>query len=371
MPACGPRLCVAVAFDGPGYDGPASLLAPLPPPGLEGPLAWGPGLSSSSHGDEDEDKERGPPEQADAPTAGAELQLEEPELPGAATPLGHERPARVRLGSLELGRCKPTAAEREASPAFVRLVFGESARGVPLLSRGWRTPDPSPTRSAAGLPCCRPAPMFGRRWPGPEQPEDESVTPRQRGRDARPERKMSHTISRTPSPTASPALGSPRKVSCGAPRRPEGRTALGELLLPLGRSAVPPLLPTLLPRGAPGGQDTPPSGSSGAAQSLSPIAHPGFLAWVAPVPLPLYSPEVLGAAHLCAPSFGSVGHPHACAEFCKYAKKPRGCKDGASCDHCHLCTQKRCDGTPPQVAGRRWWRGSSKRAEAQQKSKAK
>lgn len=41
--------------------------------------------------------------------------------------------------------------------------------------------------------------------------------------------------------------------------------------------------------------------------------------------------------HLVAPSRGSVGHPHNCAPACKYAKKKRGCKDGAACSHCHLC----------------------------------
>jgi len=40
-------------------------------------------------------------------------------------------------------------------------------------------------------------------------------------------------------------------------------------------------------------------------------------------------------------SQGSIGHPYSCAEACKYAKKRKGCKDGALCDHCHLCTWKR------------------------------
>jgi len=40
-------------------------------------------------------------------------------------------------------------------------------------------------------------------------------------------------------------------------------------------------------------------------------------------------------------SMGSVGHPSSCNEACKFAKKKRGCKDGASCDHCHLCDWKR------------------------------
>jgi len=37
------------------------------------------------------------------------------------------------------------------------------------------------------------------------------------------------------------------------------------------------------------------------------------------------------------PSIGSRGHPHKCADACKYACKPRGCKDGLLCDRCHLC----------------------------------
>merc|ERR1719323_1831433 len=37
-----------------------------------------------------------------------------------------------------------------------RLVFNKE-RGVPALSRGWRTPDPSPSRDAANLPCCAPS----------------------------------------------------------------------------------------------------------------------------------------------------------------------------------------------------------------------
>lgn len=40
-------------------------------------------------------------------------------------------------------------------------------------------------------------------------------------------------------------------------------------------------------------------------------------------------------------SAGSVGHPYACAEACKYVKKPRGCKDGTACDRCHLCEWKK------------------------------
>lgn len=40
-------------------------------------------------------------------------------------------------------------------------------------------------------------------------------------------------------------------------------------------------------------------------------------------------------------SIGSVGHPVTCSEACKYVGKARGCKEGASCDRCHLCKWNR------------------------------
>eukprot|EP00930_Biecheleria_cincta_P047435 TRINITY_DN3288_c0_g2_i1.p1 TRINITY_DN3288_c0_g2~~TRINITY_DN3288_c0_g2_i1.p1 ORF type:complete len:453 (+),score=63.87 TRINITY_DN3288_c0_g2_i1:93-1361(+) len=42
----------------------------------------------------------------------------------------------------------------------------------------------------------------------------------------------------------------------------------------------------------------------------------------------------------CA-SVGSMGHPYTCGPACKYAAKAKGCKDGAMCDHCHLCRWSR------------------------------
>lgn len=50
---------------------------------------------------------------------------------------------------------------------------------------------------------------------------------------------------------------------------------------------------------------------------------------VPPPPKP-FAPVVLT-------SKGTVGHPLNCADGCKYAKKGRGCKDGADCTRCHLC----------------------------------
>jgi len=40
-------------------------------------------------------------------------------------------------------------------------------------------------------------------------------------------------------------------------------------------------------------------------------------------------------------SKGSVGHPNSCGLGCKYANKPRGCKDGINCTFCHICLWSR------------------------------
>jgi len=37
------------------------------------------------------------------------------------------------------------------------------------------------------------------------------------------------------------------------------------------------------------------------------------------------------------PSLGSIGHPFTCKLACKYNGKRSGCKDGRSCNRCHLC----------------------------------
>eukprot|EP00927_Polykrikos_kofoidii_P050812 TRINITY_DN4468_c0_g1_i4.p1 TRINITY_DN4468_c0_g1~~TRINITY_DN4468_c0_g1_i4.p1 ORF type:complete len:367 (-),score=23.84 TRINITY_DN4468_c0_g1_i4:183-1196(-) len=41
------------------------------------------------------------------------------------------------------------------------------------------------------------------------------------------------------------------------------------------------------------------------------------------------------------PSLGSRGHPTHCGLACKYARRPRGCKDGEKCKRCHLCLWRR------------------------------
>lgn len=41
------------------------------------------------------------------------------------------------------------------------------------------------------------------------------------------------------------------------------------------------------------------------------------------------------------PSVGSMGHPHTCADACKYQFKHSACKDGRNCVRCHLCPWRR------------------------------
>lgn len=41
-------------------------------------------------------------------------------------------------------------------------------------------------------------------------------------------------------------------------------------------------------------------------------------------------------------SVGSIGHPHSCAQACKYNCKTKGCKDGRFCVRCHICQWRRC-----------------------------
>lgn len=50
--------------------------------------------------------------------------------------------------------------------------------------------------------------------------------------------------------------------------------------------------------------------------------------------------EVSPAGGACA-SVGSMGHPTSCADACKFATKPKGCKDGALCVRCHSCRWRR------------------------------
>jgi hypothetical protein len=73
---------------------------------------------------------------------------------------------------------------------------------------------------------------------------------------------------------------------------------------------------------------------------VAPIMHIGSLAAIDGADAIGYDlPEIAPFMPTIA-SVGSNGHPFCCAEPCKYFSKQRGCKDGAACDRCHLCSWK-------------------------------
>jgi len=192
----------------------------------------------------------------------------------------------------------------EQNLSNLKLVFGLMERGLPSLERGWRTPDPSPTRT--GLPKCAAFTEFI------EETEDQNQpTPRrERGRQpAKQEEK-----GRSPSPAQQPWL---------------------RLQTPSPEPALPmPALP----------QDF----MSSFFQQAAPTVAPEPRNWadiidntVAQDEQPESQETNNGMQYPLCVSLGSEGHPFSCGPACKYASKGKGCKDGANCDHCHLCKWKK------------------------------
>ncbi|CAE7948750.1 unnamed protein product, partial [Symbiodinium sp. KB8] len=64
------------------------------------------------------------------------------------TPMG----SMVDIDSTTDEGCQTPSEPESANLPNMKLVFGLMERGLPSLQRGWRTPDPSPTRT--GLPKC-------------------------------------------------------------------------------------------------------------------------------------------------------------------------------------------------------------------------
>jgi len=58
------------------------------------------------------------------------------------------------------------------------------------------------------------------------------------------------------------------------------------------------------------------------------------------------SQQPASAEELVWLSAGSIGHPHTCAEACRYIKRNGGCRDGSSCTKCHLCFWRRAGEDP-------------------------
>mmetsp|Transcript_1967 Transcript_1967/g.4331 ORF Transcript_1967/g.4331 Transcript_1967/m.4331 type:complete len:210 (-) Transcript_1967:225-854(-) len=197
-----------------------------------------------------------------------------------------------------------------------QLVFHEATRGAPSLCRGWRTPDPSPTRSCQGLPGCAGA----GEWV--EEPVSEHP--------AWQEQLPIHRPGATSLPR--PALGMPQVDFTleGLPGEWEGslydnaQTPRHDNLSGFGPSPQTLTVTVeerrdadLLDRA----REQTPSPKRRSSRDCSP--------WSSEEAVPPL------------PSLGSAGHPETCKGACKYFWKKRGCKDGANCDHCHICEWKR------------------------------
>ncbi|CAE8644932.1 unnamed protein product [Polarella glacialis] len=189
-----------------------------------------------------------------------------------------------------------------------KLTFFKEERGLRSLQRGWRTPDPSPIRK--GLPkCAANIEFLVRTRKDKSEPsshdEDEDFETRTpewaRIRTPSPDMRDNHyqpcLLPPVPPVYCFSVPGPPWScLPCNSSSY--GRVACGKVA---------------------DGADLPTPGSSISLASMSTSEE--------------------GTEPLL--SLGSLGHPYNCATGCKYANKPRGCKDGSACDHCHLCEWRR------------------------------
>lgn len=209
-----------------------------------------------------------------------------------------------------------------------RLFFCQTQRKLPSLNRGWRTPDPSPTRDAAGLPGC------ALRLCIAEPCVDEYPVVRQGRRNM----VGIPLTSRTPSPSpARPQPATPQSWSKLGMQRTvnEDNVSTPRMQWPqtIGSNfKVKDQVPQVQFDASP----------SGAPLAKAPIRKEMELEGVTKGEASKSKPAEICSEAGPIVSAGSVGHPYTCAEPCKYVrKKHRGCKDGSACVRCHLCEWKR------------------------------
>eukprot|EP00443_Scrippsiella_acuminata_P004367 CAMPEP_0115190454 /NCGR_PEP_ID=MMETSP0270-20121206/12033_1 /TAXON_ID=71861 /ORGANISM="Scrippsiella trochoidea, Strain CCMP3099" /LENGTH=285 /DNA_ID=CAMNT_0002603665 /DNA_START=53 /DNA_END=910 /DNA_ORIENTATION=- len=268
--------------------------------------------------------------------------------------------------------------QQSASLSFlgeaVQVVYYQPTRGPPELHRGWRTPDPSPTRGVSeGLPGCKSMQFFleahmhhkdSKASTGVDAWLESSAagrtsSPAHRGRantwgdgcggSSGGDRGLQvqdklHELSRTPSPGSALSKCTDKALPTAAwcdERQDDVRTPRGLALAAAGHPHL--VLPAAAQR-----------------QFVAPARAEDFSAFPAAAPAPppprppgrfvrpIKTATVQKASELGAPStkvplvsLGSVGHPKTCAEACKFVLKGRGCKDGAACSRCHQCEWRR------------------------------
>ncbi|CAE8676726.1 unnamed protein product [Polarella glacialis] len=199
-----------------------------------------------------------------------------------------------------------TSIEKETDETDWTPPRLDRGHGLPSLQRGWRTPDPSPTRR--GLPKCASRSFI---VDCSDNEDDESINALCVHAD---EPEPAWARIRTPSPG-------------------EDRSSSHRLMLLATQSAsemhTPFFLQLCLPCASPAWADL-------ADKHDGNDVHDDD-----------ETPTTTGPGcgsdkgEMCLVSTGSLGHPYTCAEACKYFLKARGCKDGAACDRCHLCEWKR------------------------------
>ncbi|CAE6953083.1 unnamed protein product [Symbiodinium sp. CCMP2456] len=233
----------------------------------------------------------------------------------------------------------PRGYESRGNVSNLKLVFAEPQRGLPSLRRGWRTPDPSPDRT--GLPKCAPYAEYleeteealdvGRGRPTDVQATLRLQTPSpprlQAVPDFRMDSYMKHVAQAFRASWADQSEETDEEEALEAHVR--GRPMEAHAAVRLQTPSPQPLAVPDFRMDSYVQHVTQAFCESWADQSAE----------TAETESPADSEKTLQYP-LCA-SFGSRGHPFSCNPACKYAAKGKGCKDGADCDHCHLCTWKK------------------------------
>jgi len=258
------------------------------------------------------------------------------------------------LNDFSVAKNSNRQAQQLPSPAIV--VAKE--RQVPSLARGWRTPDPSPTNSAAQLPSCKPwfwcslveeqeepphrHAADGHDWSDAEADADIDTTAADRGRSH--SRRSDLAADRNPKTAFCIASRTPSPSPYSFSSQDDGwrvavcnKAGSFSTASPGSESSL-----TLSPRCSIDSSD---SRTQSMVASFAVPAGGALTDAAAPPPPapprpPRLSREELGLPDDC-PSVGSLNHPEGCADFCKYAKKAKGCKDGDACVRCHICTCKK------------------------------
>lgn len=223
-----------------------------------------------------------------------------------------------------------------------RVIWCETERELPSLRRGWRTPDPSPTREAAGLPgyalqLCVATPILD-----PHEPSLLKFTPvvavdmpdeagSSEGTSTTTCPPSSHEPLFVPPPRrekdfdqeASFAGGTKFEDARNSQRLKDTSTATQPAYSTEPCFVPPPPLEKEL------AQEMGSAEGASSQQSKVQASNIGS---------PTGETSEADEGHVLVVSVGSVGHPNSCAGACKFAKKRnRGCKDGSACLHCHLC----------------------------------